>query len=139
MTLWPVTLTLILATLAGAADAQPVSLRLNPPEAALRGANAAQQFVLLARFADGIERDVSSQARFSLADGHIARLDGSSRVIAVADGKTTLVATLGGKTAKATIRTAESNRETPVSFTRDVVGILTKEGCNGSACHGSVK
>ena len=27
----------------------------------------------------------------------------------------------------------------PVSFTREISGILTKRGCNGAACHGGVK
>ena len=27
----------------------------------------------------------------------------------------------------------------PVSFTREIAGILTKRGCNGAACHGGVK
>jgi hypothetical protein len=140
MTRGPLALTLILGWSAAGATTEPaLSLRLEPAEAGLWGRNASQQFVLLARFPDGIERDVTSQARFSLTGSHVARLVGAGRVVGIADGKTTLAAAIGGKTATATIHTAESSRETPVSFARDVVGILTKQGCNSSACHGSVK
>src|SRR5262249_22190569 len=32
-----------------------------------------------------------------------------------------------------------SSREKPLSFTRDVLMVLTKQGCNSSGCHGGVK
>ena len=57
------------------------------------------------------------------------------------DGMLTLTAGLG-RTARAEIvgaRSKNAGLTQPVSFTREISGILTKRGCNGAACHGGVK
>ena len=46
----------------------PLSVRIVPERVTLSGARAAQRFVVLGAFADGLERDVISQTRFSLSD-----------------------------------------------------------------------
>ena len=52
-----------------AADAStPVSLRLVPETAELWGADASQRFVVLAKYSDRLERDVTSQSRLSVSD-----------------------------------------------------------------------
>src|SRR5438128_1859217 len=47
---------------------QPLSLRLIPQEIDLRGANASQRILVLGKYADGLERDVTGQSRFSLSN-----------------------------------------------------------------------
>src|SRR5689334_16971009 len=115
-------LALSLAFVGGAwADVAPklISVRVMPAERILRGKNSSQQFVVLGRFADGRERDVTAQARLTLSSAALARADQSARVFALADGQTVLTATVGALSARASLKIEESNLERPFSFPRD--------------------
>src|SRR5207249_846718 len=48
-------------------------------------------------------------------------------------------AEVGGRSAKTTIRIEEADQPRPFTFARDIEGILTRQGCNDSTCHGGVK
>ena len=135
-----VALLLALVTL-GWADvpSKLLSVRVMPPERILRGKNSSQQFVVLGRFADGRERDVTAQARLTLSNAALARADQSARVFAVADGQTVVTATVGTLSARASLKIDESNLERPFSFPRDIVSIFTRRGCNTAGCHGGIK
>jgi len=115
-------------------------VRFIPSDVTLRGAKASQRFVVLGTYADGLERDVTAQSSFSLSNVSTAEVDPTGRVVARADGTALLKAERLGRTATANIRTEYSQTMRPFSFARDIVGdILTRRGCNGSACHGGVK
>jgi len=118
---------------------QIISLRIEPAEINLSGKAASQRVLVLARGPDGIDRDVSSQAHLRLSNAKVARLEEPTSIIALSEGKAMLTAEAGRRRAGASIQTTETEREKSVTFARDVVGIFTKLGCNGSGCHGSVK
>jgi len=134
-------LTLLAAFPIPAADAPSklVSLRLMPEERTLRGKKSSQQFLLTGRFADGRERDVTGEARFTLSNTGSARVGDSGRIVAVADGATVVTASVSGLSARATLKIEGSNQERPFSFPRDIVSILTRRGCNAAGCHGGIK
>src|SRR5262245_30142585 len=72
---------------AGPEGAAVVSLRVVPRQVTLRGARAAQRFVVLGTFTDGLERDVTRQSRFSVSAPRLAGLDPAGRIVARADGE----------------------------------------------------
>jgi len=117
----------------------PVSVRVVPERVTLRGARAAQRFVVLGAFADGLERDLTGQSHFSLSDPRFASLDQTGRVVARADGELDLNAEVGNRLARAHIRIEGSKDAAPFSFARDIGRIFTQRGCNATNCHGSVK
>src|SRR5262245_42274967 len=117
----------------------PVAVRIVPDRVTLRGARAAQRFVVMATFADGLEREVTSQGRYSLSDPRLAAVDRACRVAALANGEVELKAELGKLLASARIRVEGSKEAAPFSFARDIGGILSQRGCNATDCHGSVK
>ncbi|MBM3803685.1 MAG: DUF1553 domain-containing protein [Acidimicrobiia bacterium] len=123
----------------GEEAAHLLSLRLVPEEVKLWGAKASQHFVVLGKYADGLERDVTSPSQFSISDPRVARVEAVGRVMALAEGKAVLKAELAGHAAKATVRTAETRQERAFSFARDIEGIFARRGCNSSGCHGGVK
>jgi len=94
--------------------------------------------VSLGKYADGLERDVTSQSRFSISQSRIAKVDEVGRVVAIADGQIKLTAEFGGQVTKAQIRIEGSEARPPFSFSRDLGRIFTKRGCNNTDCHGSV-
>ena len=77
------------------ADPKLVALRMMPQESALHGKQASQQFLVIGKFADNRERDLTSQARFALSNPASARADASGRLFAMAEGATVLTATVG--------------------------------------------
>jgi hypothetical protein len=132
---------LAFVTLAAAAWAEPriISLKTVPADATLTGARASQQFLAVAKYADDSERDVTAEAQWRLSDPQRASFTGVARVGPVSDGSVTLTATVLGVSAKSSLRIANSRADRPLSFSRDITAILTKHGCNSSACHGGVK
>ena len=117
----------------------PLSVRVEPRDVTLWGPGANQRFLVLGRFADGRERDLTSRSRFSVTDPHVARVEANGRVFALDDGQTRLQVDAAGRTVEATIRVEGSEEPRPFSFDRVIGGILTQKGCNDSGCHGSVK
>ena len=120
-------------------DPTLLSVRVFPESATLREKGASQRFLVIGRFADGLERDLTSASRFGLGNTSLASVDEAGNVSALADGETELEAEIQGHTLRAAVRVVDSGRETPLSFERAVSPVLTKTGCNGSGCHGGVK
>src|SRR5262245_35908755 len=121
------------------AGAAVMSLRVVPGRVTLWGARAAQRFVVLGMFADGLERDITRQCHFSISNPRLATLDQAGRIVAQADGEMELKAELGTQAARVRVR-IEGSKESPAfSFARDIGRILTQRGCNATDCHGSVK
>src|SRR5262249_29402841 len=118
--------------------AAPLTVRILPERVTLHGARAAQRFIVLGTFADGLERDVTGQCRFALSDPGLLALDAAGRITPSADGECDVKAEVGKKTATAHVRVERSAEAPPFSFARDIGRIFTQRGCNASSCHGSV-
>ena len=116
-----------------------VSIRLVPEAPTVRGKGSTQQFAVLASFADGEERDLSSDARFSLTNTRVAQLLSSGRVQGISDGETGLVAQVGAHRTETKLQVRDSSVQRVFSFERGIGGILTRRGCNGRECHGGLK
>ena len=127
------------ASQAGSAPPQLRSLRLIPQDRTLWGAKASQHFLVIGKYSDGLERDVTAESRFSISDSKVAKVDAEGRVVALADGSVVLTVSLEGRSVKTDVRVEGSQETRPFSFARDIGGILTKRGCNDSSCHGGVK
>ena len=141
---WAVLLVAAVLGLASPSEAAPAppklqSLRLVPQNRTLWGAKASQHFLVIGKYSDGLERDVTAESRFSLSHSKVAKVDEGGLVVALADGSAVLKASLGRRSAKTEVRVAGSQETRPFSFARDIGGILTKRGCNDSSCHGGVK
>ena len=129
---------LLLASIAWPAS-KFVSLRVVPVQATLQGARASQQFLAIAVYDDGSERDVTTEVEWRLSKPALAKLASPARVVPVADGSLTLTAVLSGREAASTLKIADAALAQPVSFRSEIAGILTKRSCNSAICHGGVK
>ncbi len=118
---------------------QALSLRLLPQEIRMWGADASQRLVVVATFADGMERDVTADSRLEVIDHEVADLRAEGKLVARNDGETTIQAEFQGQVSQASVQVRETRTARPFSFSRDIGGILTRRGCNDSACHGGVK
>jgi hypothetical protein len=129
---------LLLASVAWPAS-EFVSLRVVPVQATLQGARAGQQFLAIAAYDDGTERDVTTEVEWRLSKPALAKLVSPARVVPVADGSLMLTAVLSGREAASTLKIVDAALAQPVSFRGEIAGILTKRSCNSAICHGGVK
>ncbi len=120
-------------------DPTLMSVRIVPDSIRLQGKEASQRFVVMGKYSDGLERDVTLESVFSLGDSRLAEVDETGKVTGLADGETELEAAIEGLQVTAAIRVEETSRERPLSFEGSISPIFTKKGCNASSCHGGVK
>jgi hypothetical protein len=111
-------------------------LQCYPPEIKLASANARQEIVVQATYADGVTRDVTTRAKLVLANPQLARLAGAV-VAPVSDGQTELRISYSGHSLLIPVSISAAKSESAISFKRDVMPVFTKAGCNTGGCHGT--
>jgi hypothetical protein len=115
------------AILAGAAE-----LQVDPPDIFLSGPGAIQRLIVSS---DGA--DVTGAAKIRSLDPGVVGVKDGAVLSAVSKGEARVAVTHGGIRKEIRVRAGGVLAGPTVSFTRDVLSILTIKGCNGSSCHGS--
>ena len=117
-----------------------LSIQIVPDQVNLQNEGASQRFVVIGKFSDGLDRDLTRQSTLSIKNPQVATIEKKRKVLlAIAKGETLLKATIRDKVATARILIQGNNKKNSLSFEKDILSILTKHGCNSSECHGSVK
>src|ERR1700752_3572394 len=98
---------------AGPKRATPVSIRVVPEEVTVWGAQGSQHFMVLAKEADGLERDVTSGTRLSLSRQGKGESDSTGKFVARSAGEVTLTAKYGGRSAQAALHLEETDKPVP--------------------------
>ncbi|HXG12421.1 MAG TPA: DUF1549 and DUF1553 domain-containing protein [Gemmataceae bacterium] len=112
------------------------ALEVFPPEVNLDGPRDEQRLAVLGEYADGRRWDLSREAGFTTGSPDVARVE-AGVVRPVGDGETAITVQAGGQSVVVPVRVRRATADLPVSFSREVVPVLTKAGCNQGACHGS--
>ena len=121
-----------------AAAAPLQSVAVYPSDVRLLTARDRQSFVVQATYADGITRDVTSEATIALSDPAIAKLSGNVLTPA-ADGAGEMTVTFEGQTVKVPVTVKDAAADRPISFKRDVMPVFMRTGCNQGSCHGAAR
>src|SRR5262249_55857055 len=87
--------------------------------------------------ASGREWDVTPQATFTSADEKISTVTKTGIVRPAGDGATKATVSVGKHSASVGVKVQAAKQDVPVSFAREVVPVLTRQGCNSGACHGA--
>ncbi|MEO8130367.1 MAG: Ig-like domain-containing protein, partial [Bryobacteraceae bacterium] len=127
-----------LVPLLNAASA-PVSIRIEPKDRVLHGEGASQQLLVIGSYSDGTERDLTGEAGLKVSDRDLASLDATGRLSARKNGTLTITATAAGRTSRTSLRVEDVEAVREFQFGREIGSIFTRQGCNGSGCHGGVK
>ena len=114
------TLAVLLPVLCGAA------IRLEPPDIRLAGPGATQQFIVSAA-ADCVIKSAHPGVVAVNGNSFEGRSPGTARV----------EVRCGEETLATTVEVRPGSAEVQVNFAGDILSILTRKGCNSSACHGS--
>jgi hypothetical protein len=132
---------LLLGLLAGSAPAQApalTALEVFPPDVSLSTSRGRQSFVVKATFADGLTRDVTAEAKPTLANPALVRLE-NNVLYPAADGATELKVEFAGKAVAVPVKVKDAKVERPISFKLDVMPVFMKAGCNTGSCHGAAR
>lgn len=116
-----------------------LSLRIVPEEIHLSGLNNTQQVLVLGRYSDGLERDLTGASPLVVDSPKVAVIEGQGRLTARAEGNTILQAHVANQSATARLTVQSLAASLPFNFRQNIGGILTKRGCNDSSCHAGVK
>ncbi len=115
-----------------------IAIELEPPEIVLQGAGASQIFVVSARDRSEHQADITASCRIRSSDPAVVSVDPDGPILTGrSPGRATITAWFGDLKTSVEVKVRDQSGEMNVSFSRDVMSILTTKGCNGSACHGS--
>jgi hypothetical protein len=146
-TAWPLAVALCLLASRGpsaAAEAptepivvgSPARIEVFPTGVKIDAARRTMHLIVSGYYADGSVQDLSGVAEIKSQDEKIARAD-KAVVLPVGNGSTTVSLKVGGH--ELTVPVEVANQEVPakVSFNYGTLAVLSKQGCNSGACHGS--
>lgn len=114
------------------------TLTIYPSEATLFGPGAVQRFVVTLTGSNGV-RDVSGEVTMTVNSTDVVQVLPNAQVRAHAPGRAEVRVVFGGQSASARIQVEPPAGKYEVSFVKDIVPILTRGGCAGSNCHGSIR
>ena len=102
-----------------------------------RGSDARHQCLVTGTDANGLEVDLTRNAKYRFEPEGIASIDSFGQIAPLKNGLTTLSVDVNG-VGKAVLAIEVTNWDDnpEVSFSNQVVPIFTKLGCNGGGCHG---
>ena len=120
------------------AAADAATLRVFPAAVHLSTARDRQSLVAQLVEADGLTRDVTTQAAIAIDDPATVRLDGRT-LVPTADGDTSVRVTVGDQTVSVPVHVERAGTSPDLSFRLDVMPVFMRHGCNAGGCHGSAR
>jgi len=127
----------LLVTFAGTSLAAN-TFEVFPAEVNLKTIRDRQSLVCRITEANGVQRNVTAQAKMAFKDPAMARVENGT-VYPVADGTTMLKVEFNGQSVDLPVKVEEAKTEQPISFRLDVMPIFMRNGCNSGGCHGSAR
>jgi hypothetical protein len=125
------------ARVARSAKPVVVSLKVEPPSIVLFGPRAEGRLVVTGRDSSGRAYDLTPEAQITTSDPRVASVSADRVIRPVGDGAATLAVRCGDRTCRVTVEVRRMSGPAPVDFTREVIPVLTRAGCNQGTCHGS--
>jgi hypothetical protein len=119
-------------------DPQITSIEAFPKEIHLESAADFHRAIVIVRKKDESTHDVTRQAKVTLADPSLARLEATT-LTPKKDGATTLRIEYRGLSTEIPVTVKDAEKPRPISFQLDVMPVLTAAGCNTGSCHGSAR
>ena len=117
------------------ANAKAVCLKVWPKSISLSHANDRQAIVAQLIYSNGATVDVTDRVKAIPAQPLVKLVDGYW--LPVANGKTQLTVNVAKYEQTVPVEVSGAEKNTPISFTNDVMPVFTKSGCNAGSCHGA--
>jgi hypothetical protein len=118
------------------AESAPARIIVSPANIDLNGLPSRHRLLVTAVTADGIQTDVTGQAKFASSAANLVEVSTEGECRPVADGKAVVQVSFGALTADVPVTVSGTKDDLPPSYVNDVTPIFTRLGCNQGACHG---
>lgn len=120
------------------APRKPVSINVYPADVHLTTIRDRQSLIVQSVFADGITHDVTKDAKFSLSDPAIGRIE-KNTLYPLKDGSGELKIEYAGLVTSIPVVVKDAPTDPLISFKLDVMPVFLKSGCNTGSCHGAAR
>src|SRR6056297_2180556 len=117
---------------------QGPEVQVYPPTISLNSDRDYQGFIAVLRREDGVTVDITEQADWAVMDASLVKIE-NGNLYPIADGATELACTYGGSRVTIPVEVKGATVHPPISFTKDVMPVLTRSGCNTGSCHGAAR
>ncbi len=114
----------------------PSRIEVFPQQAKLDSTRRTMHLIVSGFYADGAVQDLTSVAEVKSKDEKIARTEGAL-VLPTGNGRTEVTVKLGGHELNVPVEVVNQDSPDKVSFNYGTLAVLSKQGCNSGACHGS--
>jgi hypothetical protein len=131
-------LSFILTSSLAADAANVVRIEVFPPDVHLTTKRDRQSLVVQALLDNGLTQDVTTEAKLTLGNASLVRIEGSV-LHPTTDGTTELTVEYGGHKVVVPVTVKDAAVDPPISFKLDVMPVFSKAGCNTGSCHGAAR
>ncbi|MCS6977470.1 MAG: DUF1549 domain-containing protein [Gemmatales bacterium] len=131
-------LSLTLASSLAADAANVVRIEVFPPDVHLTTKRDRQSLVVQAFLDNGLTQDVTTEAKLTLGNANLVRIEGAV-LHPAADGSTELAVEYAGHKVVVPVTVKDAAVDPPISFKLDVMPVFSKAGCNTGSCHGAAR
>src|SRR5438552_1075083 len=111
-------------------------LAIFPRDISLSSRESRQTIVVQWQMEDQLEEQAIHGLSVASSDENIVRIE-NGQAVPVANGKATIRAQIGEQAASAEVTVTGMQEAFAWSFRNHVESVLSKQGCNGGACHGA--
>ena len=119
------------------ADLQP-SVRLEPEGIVLAHPGASQHYIVSATDSKGSVTDVTHRCQVDSSAPETVEIDlENARIVGKSPGQAEIRVSWGKSTQVSHVIIGNRSHAMEISFSPEILSILTTKGCNGSGCHGS--
>lgn len=112
------------------------SITVFPPKISLNGPRDEQRVVVMGEYSDQTRKDLTRNTKFGSTAKNIATIEPRGIVFPAGDGDADITVEVAGIKGQIPVHVQGSQSDEPVSFSREVIPVLTQAGCNQGACHG---
>src|SRR5258708_4727847 len=112
-------------------------LTVFPSSVKLKGIRDREQVVVVGENSKNKTQDLTRIAKYSSLNPDIATVDGRGLVHGLRNGPGKIKVQIGSQSITVPVLVSQTEVDNPINFTKEIVPVLTKEGCNQGACHGS--
>ncbi|MBI2477503.1 MAG: DUF1549 domain-containing protein [Planctomycetia bacterium] len=134
----PFTICVLSASLLVADEVAPAKIHVYPADVQLTTARDQQSLIVQTEYPDGITRDVTAEAKFTLANMDLANVQ-ANVLRPKADGASELKVEFGAHSVIVPVEVHSATVDRPISFKLDVMPVFMKSGCNTGSCHGAAR
>ncbi len=111
-------------------------ISIYPSEIELKGTFSYAQVLLLGLLESGENADLTRLGKWTVPEA-LVKISASGIISPLKDGEGVITASFNGNTASIPIKISDTKITSTTSFTKDVMPVLTRTGCNSGTCHGS--